>query len=144
MNLMRSVALRAIPFHITHFLPHSFLSFLHLKFVDNLRIRPKESMNLSDKVLLSTSSCVFNDAFVCGAVMPRQAPVQFLNLSGPSSCVHVVTSSAHARISYGSSLISRDHTEDNEFLHKQFKYHLVWGELFWDDSDGTSRTCHRQ
>ena len=67
-----------------------------------------------------------NDAFVCGAVMPRQAPVQFLNLSGPSSCVHVVTSSADARISYGSSLISRDHTEDNEFLHKQFKYHIVW------------------
>ena len=34
--------------------PHSFHFFLHLKFVDNLRIPPKESVDLSDEFLLST------------------------------------------------------------------------------------------
>ena len=45
---------RALPFYFTHFLPHSFHFLLHLKFVDNLRILPKESMDLSDEFLLST------------------------------------------------------------------------------------------
>ena len=44
----------ALPFYFTHFLPHSFHFLLHLKFVDNLRIPPKESMDLSDEFLLST------------------------------------------------------------------------------------------
>ena len=46
----------ALPFYFTHFLPHSFHFLLHLKFVDNLRIPPKESMNLSDEFLLSTGN----------------------------------------------------------------------------------------
>ena len=41
-------------FYLTHLLPHSFHFLLHLKFVDNLRIPPKESMDLSDEFLLST------------------------------------------------------------------------------------------
>ena len=45
----------ALPFYFTHFLPHSFHFLLYLKFVDNLRIPPKESMDLSDEFLLSTS-----------------------------------------------------------------------------------------
>ena len=50
-----SVAPRlALPFYFTHFLPHSFHFLLHLKFVDNLRTPPKESMDLSDEFLLST------------------------------------------------------------------------------------------
>ena len=50
-----SVSLRlALPFYSTHFLPHSFLFLLHLKFADNLRIPPKERMDLSDEFLLST------------------------------------------------------------------------------------------
>ena len=44
----------ALPFYFTHFLPHSFHFLLHLKFVDNLRILPKESMDLSHEFLLST------------------------------------------------------------------------------------------
>ena len=44
----------ALPFFFTHFLPHSFHFLLHLKFVDNLRIPPKESMDLSDEFYLST------------------------------------------------------------------------------------------
>ena len=44
----------ALPFYVTHFLPHSFHFLLHLKFVDNLRTPPKESMDLSDEFLLST------------------------------------------------------------------------------------------
>ena len=43
-----------LPFYFTHFLPHSFHFLLHLKFVDNLRIPLKESMDLSDEFLLST------------------------------------------------------------------------------------------
>ena len=46
--------LLTLPFYVTHFLPHSFHFLLHLKFVDNLRIPPKESMDLSDEFLLST------------------------------------------------------------------------------------------
>ena len=50
-----SVSLRfALFFYFTNFLPHSFRFFLHLKFVDNLRIPPKESMDLSDEFFLST------------------------------------------------------------------------------------------
>ena len=44
----------ALLFYFTHFLPHSFHFLLHLKFVDNLRIPPKESMDLSDEFLIST------------------------------------------------------------------------------------------
>ena len=45
-----SVSLRfALPFDFPHFLPHSFHFLLHLKFVDNLRTPPKESMDLSDE-----------------------------------------------------------------------------------------------
>ena len=47
----------ALPFYFTHFLPHSFHFLLHLRFVDNLRIPPKESMDLSDEFLLSTEGC---------------------------------------------------------------------------------------
>ena len=50
-----SVSLRlALPFYFTHFLPHSFHFLLHLKFLDNLRIPPKESMDLSDEFLFFT------------------------------------------------------------------------------------------
>ena len=42
------------PCHFPHFLPHSFHFLLHLKFVDNLRIPPKESMDLSDEFYLHT------------------------------------------------------------------------------------------
>ena len=44
----------ALPFYFTHFLPHSFRFLLRLNFVDNLRIPPKESMDLSDDFLLTT------------------------------------------------------------------------------------------
>ena len=44
----------ALTFYFTHFLTHSFPFLLHLKFVDNLRTPPKESMDLSDEFLLST------------------------------------------------------------------------------------------
>ena len=44
----------ALPFYFTHFLPHSFHFLLHLMCVHNLRIPPKESMDLSDEFLLST------------------------------------------------------------------------------------------
>ena len=46
----------ALPFYFTHFLPHSFHFFPHLKFVDYnlLRTPHKESMDLSDEFLLST------------------------------------------------------------------------------------------
>ena len=44
----------ALPFYFTHFLTHSFPFLLHLKFVDNLRTPPKESMDSSDEFLLST------------------------------------------------------------------------------------------
>ena len=52
-----SVSLRfALTFHFTHFLPHSFHFFPHLKFVDyNLLCTPyKEGMDLSDEFLFST------------------------------------------------------------------------------------------
>ena len=44
----------ALPCYFPHFLPHSFYFLLHLKFADNLRTPPKESMDLSDEFLLST------------------------------------------------------------------------------------------
>ena len=46
----------ALPFYITHSLPHSFHFLLHLKFVDYnlLRTPHKEGMDLSDEFLLST------------------------------------------------------------------------------------------
>ena len=52
-----SVSLRfALTFHFTHFLPHSFHFFPHLKFVDYnlLRTPHKEGMDLSDEFLFST------------------------------------------------------------------------------------------
>ena len=43
-------------FPFPHFLPHSFHFLLHLKFVENPRTPPKESMDLSDEFLLPTQS----------------------------------------------------------------------------------------
>ena len=60
----------ALPFNFTHFLPHSFHFLLHLKFVDNLRIPPKESMDLSDEFLLSTEP----EQESGGAVVAQRVP----------------------------------------------------------------------
>ena len=53
---MWAFLLALLPFHFTHFLPHSFHFFLHLKFVDCnlLRTPHKESVDLSDEFLFST------------------------------------------------------------------------------------------
>ena len=43
-------------FYLTHLLSHSFHFFTHLKFVDNLRIPPKESMASIDEPYSNTIS----------------------------------------------------------------------------------------
>ena len=88
----------ALPFYFTHFLPHSFHFLLHLKFVDNLRIPPKEMTSSSSPQL--SLFVVWCSVFPLVVVRPEMPCIMAGMYQMDSSSLVVVHGSGMCRVGF--------------------------------------------